>query len=469
MKSLIVLMCLSLLNLAYASTKEFMVKTFAHPCHRAKESGLIGSGTLFSYQSKTIVLTSEHVTYPETKSVCYKAQLNSGKVKSARLLRRDWAQGMAILELDHSLPAMELTKIKKPSMGTIVRTLGFPYRSFSLVEDRGELISTTSKRHVIPELSQVLELQSAHGEFGMSGGAIFDEEDHYVGMISHQSIEILPGGASEIALNGIRESLKENIIIGINGKDIRSWLEEDEDPTFHQKYNDLKNKNSSIYYGNVRFALKGDIPEGAIGGDGVGVGGDGIGVGGDGIGVGGDGVGVGGENGQVLGNSVFLSLIDLNPPFKAPYPHLKEWWQKTMRSLTFEKSKEVQVFAFLKLSDEGATRTEFFFFKGLSQFVTLLRNSQFMPVTYNPLRSNSKNREWIKKLEAFEMRGAEGIILKEELLFILKLYGLSEGVEVHGLGLEKYTDLSRHPGWGDFLDADFEFSVEILRYLKELE
>ena len=163
-----------------------------------------GSGLLFQNTGKTYVLTSDHVLLHGKKGFCQTIWNSELDEQKAVFLVADWGKGLALLEVPgltpkSSWPSLtQLTEVVPLQNGDPVEVTGFPFGSEKLLKDRnGRVLDLKSQKHLFVELDDLIEIQGAHGEFGMSGAPVFSQDSQFAGVLSHQGL--IPGSAK---LNG---------------------------------------------------------------------------------------------------------------------------------------------------------------------------------------------------------------------------------------------------------------------------
>lgn len=219
----------SLNSSIFASENGFVVKVTSGPCGSPK-SQLKGSGTIFTYQGMTYVLTSEHVVYHSSQmQFCHTVSNTSLKNQKATLLFADWGMGIALLKL--SIPAQE-SFLSFPqdfisSNGPNVTIAGSPYDEVNgIISTQGLIINDQSERLPSVLLQSALEIEGAHGEFGMSGGPIIDEtsgKSIFRAMLSHQVLLMRPGSPTRASEWDSSEKY-QNQLLGIKVEDINKAL-----------------------------------------------------------------------------------------------------------------------------------------------------------------------------------------------------------------------------------------------------
>ncbi len=305
-----------------------VVKTYSRFCDHS-QIDFRGSGTLFRASARDpnlYVLTSEHVLLPGTKSTNQVCHAVSYQVKSpqgeltwseaaAELVATDWQSGLAILKLTGPqtpsaplIPSYKDLIATKPT-GESFDVAGLPYgMERELRTDAGKFAATQSLRHLMPNGAAVFELQDADGEFGMSGGPVFDQGGKLTGLLSHQFLVQRQGRPSAVSVfDAENEPALDNHLLLIRGADLATWidgaLKPNFAPGFVRSIDDQLSGQDAVYAANMKFTAipqdkdcttadqplddpLGDDRRGFFsigGGDPVGIGGgDPVGIGGDG-------------------------------------------------------------------------------------------------------------------------------------------------------------------------------------------
>lgn len=225
-----ILMLLALLPGISVAETDAVVKIYSRPC--GKNSVKVGSGTLIVHDGSVHVLTSDHVVYHGTRAegVCHSIRFE-GRVFEANLVAANFLNGLALLEVNTPNDAMRQASIRPerdfvPSsraavFGTIA---GYPGASTGLSADtRAQILSASSSRSVLPEVSTLLEVKG-HSEFGMSGGALFDQNGRYAGLLSHQYLRMNLGAPSSVHEYEAEGEQGEFIALVIPAETTLEWL-----------------------------------------------------------------------------------------------------------------------------------------------------------------------------------------------------------------------------------------------------
>lgn len=154
-----------------------------------------GSGMLVQYQKAVYVLTSEHVVFHDNDKEHTLYYQHEGKNPQKMIyINSDWGMGLAILKapdeaVSDDLPKLEdLAKTSPAQVDTQAISAGFPLRSQSMLVDiDGKVSSTTHTSMVLADIENMLEIKGAHGEYGMSGGAVLNGDLAPIGVLSHET------------------------------------------------------------------------------------------------------------------------------------------------------------------------------------------------------------------------------------------------------------------------------------------
>jgi hypothetical protein len=213
----------------FAADIGFLVKTTSGPC-RSINNQMKGSGSIFNYNGATYLLTSEHVVYHSTsEKFCHKISNNDISDERAQLLFADWGSGIALLKLN--LPPSEKYLsfpedfVETPNLD--IKIGGSPFSEpKQIVINNGIIQNMKSERMPSAVLKYALEISGTNGEFGMSGGAVFEGDDThlvYRGLLSHQVLVMKPGNPTS-ASHWDRVDKNQNQLLAINAIDIKKTL-----------------------------------------------------------------------------------------------------------------------------------------------------------------------------------------------------------------------------------------------------
>ncbi len=240
-----------------------------------------GSALLFNQGTHSYALTSEHVLFHSNGDYCHSIyRQDLGKI-SATLVAAEYGNGLALLKLEKFQAQLsELAQLKSVPLrpNDPVNVTGYPYTSESSISNRGYLVTTSSDVVAFPLLSSILLLKEAHGEFGMSGGPLFDVMGGFQGILSHQKLELVPGGQS-VVLPVSPSRVLHNNLFAIPPTIALEWVKTIlSDPTtfFVREAQDQHQSDGreKVYTLDLQFSLSQNSSEKPVGGGG-GVGGGG--------------------------------------------------------------------------------------------------------------------------------------------------------------------------------------------------
>ena len=231
------LFALSLLvaNSAWAGN---VVKTLSGAC--GEDPAFRGSGYAFQIDGNAYVVSSEHVFLHAAGSdgeICHAVQWEDGRKDTAVLQAVDWASGLALLQVNSQgsnlpdLASINSANLNNVTDGSEVVTAGYPYRSSGLIRHPvGAVLRRQSERHLLPKLNTVIEIVRGHGEFGMSGGPVYDRQSgQLIGILSHQILKVVEGGDSQIEIPG---EGSYNHLLAIPVDYVATWLKSALAPNF---------------------------------------------------------------------------------------------------------------------------------------------------------------------------------------------------------------------------------------------
>jgi len=158
--------------------------------HSVYEEGThVGSGTLFKYEGKTIVVTAAHVVFPEPEEI---KVFSGGKSLDTKVVYMDVEEDLAVLLVigKARIETICFKEVKRSALkiGTEVVYSGYPNNE-SLMTIRGYISGKVSNGN--------LYLHS-YGWPGASGSAVLDEKGRVVGVLSAVSIGHGPFGMPSI-------------------------------------------------------------------------------------------------------------------------------------------------------------------------------------------------------------------------------------------------------------------------------
>lgn len=208
-----------------------IVKLASNECDSEKPP-FLGSALLFERAGKTYALTSDHVVLHGREGYCHSVSNSAIGSAPAKFLAADWGNGLALLEVPELPPAPELPSLTDLQGGEgqamdRVQVMGFPADSEMLVHDqRGRIFDPKKERKLFALIPSLIELENAHGEFGMSGGPVFHQNGLFLGVLSHQVLVPNEHG-EETAEELTPESLSpDNHLVIIPAQVAYAWVSE---------------------------------------------------------------------------------------------------------------------------------------------------------------------------------------------------------------------------------------------------
>ncbi len=460
-----------------------------------------GSGLLLRIQEHDYVLTSEHVVLHGVADFCH--SISGASVKNivrADLRAVDFATGMALLKLSKPLenaapPTLDIFEPQTPNIGQKLTVAGYPAKSDELlVPPVGDVLKNSSSRHEIPLISKVIETIGAHGEYGMSGGPAWSQKggkNGVIGMLSHQYLSMRPGTATQVAewqAEENRQYHSSNFLILIPSKSILRWIGEViKAPSaapflLRDPYSQLQGK-SVVLMNEVRVEyIAGSIA------DPTPIGGDGTGIGGDGTGIGGDGTGIGGQSSfQASGAMVQLSQAGTPASTRWLLSMDLKWLEHSNPYLA--RGEKAQIPYFVLTSRKPGTRIQVRGFHSLSEFFSIAFNdSQWKPVV---LSMSAEHKTVPRNIlqQAQELEKVAQSLLQQWVAnkdapptLVKARAGLSEALILaeilqsetwETVQAKDFSSLADSPAfqesWRLLFHTDFDTTVELLRYVRDLE
>jgi len=441
-----------------------------------------GSGIIFRSgrnNDEAFVLTSEHVVIHARNSYRHTIENRTFGQNTAQVAAVDWGVGLALLkvslpkELVKTLPGREIFSQGAPERGASVKVAGFPHETTNLIETRGQIIDPQSARHAIPLLNSMIEVLGAHGEFGMSGGPVFsDAGDSVIGVLSHQYLEMTPGGRSRVHESRTGGTAQNHLLVissdaanafmtryFSNRDGFRAAFVRDPDAQFAGK--------DAVISGELRFELIASQSSGEIG---IG-GGDVVGVGG------GDVVGIGGASESSASPVVLVERSRNTKAFSSAWniPGRQKWFRSMSGRLM--KGGSVKLPYFIeKMSDSQSRRIGF---NDLPRFVRLLTTQSLRLITFGERSSESAEQARIRKageaLAALVMQIhanaptdalAPALSLLDSLMVLSDAARSSDANEL--LDPEAIRALEQDAGWDLLFFLQFERTVELMKATVEL-
>jgi len=456
---------------------------------------LPGSGILFTHKNRVLVLTSEHVVlHGDDQNICHTIFNEEIGNLPTTLLSANWGNGLALLEVsnlpyDFDLPTLEDFITANPESDNLAVTSGFTADSRTLTRHaRADVISFSSDRMVFPEVNRIIEI-IGHGEFGMSGGPLFNEnQDSILGILSHQYLKQIPGQAAvPVSYSADYTLLMENTLFVIPSSDIKTWVEESvksplfsyEQPktTFKRDSSDQVKNNKVIYADGCAFALENGksklqidiIDKKIINPNGT---------------QGGDGVGIGGISSAQQNFTIRVTLDNSHSAGSFSVPSLNRWIKRVRATLQHQREIEIP---FLIKGDK------IIYFNSLEQFFgELLRDETVSPLALLPASEieNSEFLSTLSKIGNFFQEKAKELLLeihpsleetnnKKKKAKIIEAQRLLRDLAELGLRLTStewvfittsyIEDLAEADKWRELFNRYFDETVELKTNLLQLQ
>jgi hypothetical protein len=370
--SLLVLSCLSFSKGSIADESrgfsDFVVKIASLPCDEETKT-FQGSGFLFGYEGASYVLTSEHVIYHSGQGFChFVSHARLAKREEAELVRADWGAGLALLKLPKAkasdLPRFETLAKAGFAERERVTAAGFPLLSNELVRDpRCQVLSEKSHRAFIPLVSDFIEIDGCHTEYGMSGGIVFQQEKGLAGLISHQLLKQSVGPSSVIEMRPEVTPDEHHFFLipwSFASVWVQSALSANVPTSAVRDPISQLGGSAVILTMGLRFSANQDKRNGEVGGA--------------------DGHGVGGGKGEASDFVVRVTHSNSTTVTRYPLEVRKRWFEK-LRERTL-RGKKIQIPYFLRWKRASATPSATrIFFRSLAEFFSLLNESDLEPVS----------------------------------------------------------------------------------------
>jgi S1-C subfamily serine protease len=441
--------------MSLAAQQDLIVKVISQPCG-APEKSLFGSGIIFSQNGKNYVLTSEHVVYQEKRGFCFSVENSEFGVLRANLISADWTMGLALLEVQSDLPYIpqslkQQTAQLNPSDNENVVTAGFPVTSKQiLIDARGTVLRSQSLRHVIVGVPTTIETINSHVEYGMSGGALLNQNSKLVGILSHQVLEMKPGQSTGVA-DITPQSQFENHALAIPMSEVSKWANDVLKGS--ARNNNLTRDAGAQLSGQeilrgfgMKFDLKKATPLGTKmnGGDGVGIG--------------------GADNAGTA--SISIEAQDLSAIAGGSE-------NMTMIERAVKKYRKIIVPFFVEVNlDEQRVQKRTFTNQG--EFFRLLNKSDVKPILIvSEGRSSDDPAKTVTTALAQDIQAMSQRLSEVDKLFLNKLKFISELCE-KGNGYLIPNDifrklLSEEDSWSVLFNADFDLAVSINSQIRTMQ
>lgn len=453
------------------------VKISSRPCDSTAPH-YRGSGFIFRSQDAHYALTSEHVvlngnTENQPVRICHQVRIPELKRDvPARLLRSDWGRGLALLKLEQNIdldiPQLKDWKISIPRKGRSVVLMGYPHASTTVVTDGpGRILVESSARHLLSEISSMIEVVGAHGEYGMSGGlALSEETNEWIGLLSHQVLTPQAGKPTRVEVPSPDHEGSYSHVLLIPAAQAAAWVQGTLDPEIPAPWlqKDLSASlqgRASVSYGPFLFTGEPAPSSGAIGGDGAGIGGDGAGIGGA------DGpsalLGISGVRISLLEDHAAGAEQEIGALSRNDLAH--RWLDRLLL-------RETVRFDVLLERDLSARTFKRIAFVTLEEFFsTLFRGDQVMPAqtgSKNPLSQNAQAAlGWVETLKRGSQLDTAGRLLLGKLESHLQVASTDAWVLLTKADLDRLTEVTgpEANGWHNLFGSAFDPALELMKEL----
>ncbi len=453
-------------------------QVMAHTGQIVESTGVaVGSAVVVGTSKGLFAVTSEHVVgaLPVTLRI---NQISLGLT----LLHSDWAKGFAIYRLnDQSLSHVsqmfsdqELSKLTIVQPKEVLRIEGYPVKtSGQPITTSGEVLVASSSRPFLPDVSGI-ELINAHGEFGMSGGGVYKGEE-FVGILSHQILNVKPGAASEVDVYKSSDQVAKHLFVIPREpifKALRGLLGLEPKSTIlalrygQTQFPDARSRTSEIFIPPFLFQVEEPTIVTAK--------------------IGGDGAGIGGKSGSFpssisyvrVGQSryredtmqnkeLMKSVAPLAPnPARDRLDWIAGWSDRGLTIFSFAKRNPI------------TQNFEHIYFSTMEEFVSLFRRADLIPI-HEGSRARPGDQSWQKLDELtkgvqFHLGKYRGRPSGELTLHIHSLAFLVQNRMESLYSKHDFAELvsqhGRHRGaWRVLFESDYELTVRILGDLYEIE
>jgi hypothetical protein len=437
----------------------------------------VGSAVVVGTTKGLFAVTSEHVVgvLPLTLRI---NQVSSGLT----LVHSDWAKGFAIYRLnDQSLSRVsrmfsdsELSKSAPVHPKEILRIEGYPVKtSGQPIITSGEVLVTSSSRSFLPDVSGI-ELINAHGEFGMSGGGVYSG-DEFVGILSHQILNVKPGAASEVDVYRSSDQVAKHLFViprepifkalrGLVGLEPKSTILA---LRYGQtQFPDARSRTSEIFIPPFLFQVEEPTIVTAK--------------------IGGDGAGIGGKSGSFpnsisyvkVGQSRYREETMQNKELiKSVAPLAPNPARDRLDWIAGWSSRDLTISSFAK-RNPVTQNFERIYFSTMEEFVLLFRRADLIPI-HEGSRTKPGDQSWQKldeltrgiqfHLSKYRGRPSAELALHIHSLAFLVQNRMESLYSKHDFA-ELVSQRGRHRGaWRVLFESDYDLTVRLLADLYEIE
>jgi hypothetical protein len=504
-----------------------VVKMYSGRCGSTEATG---SGVLFRKESRLFVLTSEHIIFnSSTEPGCHDAVLESNHRKvPLTLLRKDWASGLALLEVDEpkgdwleagqdflSLIQRRVIVVTDPNGEAAVKAVGYPKKTKNQVDPGGKVLMTLSDRGILLSVREMIEVWNLWAEPGMSGGALFaGETGIFLGILSHLTLKRMGGMSSYVSVIEDEESVDHLFVIPDDFA--LNWMVETLNQldshtlvkpivTFYKK-KQKKQTVESICFGGLEFvwhpldtitqngmidAIGGKDPVGIGGKDPVGIGGkDPVGIGGkDPVGIGGkDPVGIGGlDEAQPIVKRGVIEVLSSPSTCEAEWPTVqnRQWWKVLQLKVRSGEKPWITGLYYFGHPDSSPASNEVkeYWLQSLNQFFFRVKGEDFLPISKerDPETGSFKLKtigivyqdeldrayEALRELEKQSFDETIGLFL-EEIHSLLKIMESPNGKFVKAEQIRAIANSKIRPSWNALYIVDSENPVRLNAALRKI-
>jgi hypothetical protein len=321
---------------------------------------------------KLIVASAGGISSEMGENSCTEALTSTGQIVPLKLLRLDWAYGLALLALPDGsdLPVANLN----PTAGDSTLSLLTIDGSQTVSTDEA-VLATKSLRHFIPLIARVLEIEGPALSANVVGAPLLGSDASVKAMVSHLHLRAYPGSLTR-PTHWSKEHAIANHLVAISAADILKWLDRIDVSSLwlisQLHAEPLKFKSGHLLVSEKCPSNDTTIPNAdyPIGGSG-------------------DGVGVGGDQSNYRACIMEISL-DETSDSQFLIPRLQAWHDRTVAALRAGNRVEVP---YGVLRDARGTLQRFYIYSAESFFQMLATESSVSPVSvyWNSDRTKAGN------------------------------------------------------------------------------
>lgn len=168
-----------------------------------------GSGAIFQFNNELFVISSDHVLIRSNQAAVHAVTATGSSPMKATILMADWARGFSLLKI-HAPPNFSTVLIPDFADLDPLPTgsydegwvHGFPARSNSPIRHQTHAWRAMKHSPGLPiHIDEFLTADTAHVEFGMSGGfaeILYAGKPGVLGILSHQILNPMAGNVEEL-------------------------------------------------------------------------------------------------------------------------------------------------------------------------------------------------------------------------------------------------------------------------------